>query len=507
MSQEPETSTENAPSNRFAFLNFAPKALAQYALISLACWGMLWYTRPRALYEHHPASPISLQAVTLEDDLNPALLHLDANDTLDNHPVRPESTVVLYTDNLVHQNEEDDSVTAILPVTQSSLASMLSTLTIILQSPGKVTDIVLVCPANIQATVRHALRHFLYSSEFLVYVDIDLSIWHPEDDVGTAVLSIARQLTARTFLLLDTDGLAELRPQNVGLLVSPTVYTLPLGPRAADLSGADFVCFTAPKPDIGGYLVPPFILPAKLLPAENVTADVKIGFWGALGKDVSSVTGMGGVVYGTVEAGNYHCSSEHRHKAFISSSSIVYETTSYPDEDPLITVGGSAHYATTDNPGTFIFVFPSVKDLRLLYPVVCRLQEEGHRAYSIVSPDEKETITPIDSDVPSDAFTHLEDCDIDITVFPDADTLDDMATSLWAWIVSLPSPADVVVVPNQRHRALDALEIMRNWRRDFDAPVIRIPHSDLPFCDWMGALSLDEWLSKLPKRCGDHFLY
>ncbi|TCD67963.1 hypothetical protein EIP91_011764 [Steccherinum ochraceum] len=472
-------------------LNVLHKQLAHYAFLSLACCALVWYMRSDLAQIPNQNDAASTRPV-------PGVLRLDANVTKQTAPINHESTLVLYTEDLAHQrdNNEDQSIAAILPVTQSSLSDMLSTLSLVLQSPGHVTDIILLCPMDLQATVRHALRHLLYSSEFLVYVDIDLSTWHPDLDLEAATLAVARQLSARALLLLDTDGLSELMPANAAFLLSPPMFSYPLGPRASDLVGTDFVCFSETSQNQGssGFLVPPLLLPRNLLPAGNITADPRLGFWGGLGKHLCSTSGAGGVVYGVIEAGNYRCSSEHRHRSLLDSSSVVYETTAHPDQDPLMSVGGSSHYSMTDNPGTFVFVFPSVKDLRLLYPVVCRLQEEGHHAFSIVSAEDQEPITPIDT-THAEAFSHLEDCDIDITIFPDADTLDDLATSLWDWIVSLSSPPDIVIVPEQKHVALEALEIMRGRHPDFDSPLIRIPRADLPFCDWMGSLSLDEWLN------------
>ncbi|THH32025.1 hypothetical protein EUX98_g2162 [Antrodiella citrinella] len=431
-----------------------------------------------------PLAPIVDQTPKLPA---PYALHLDpTNETQADFLPHYETTLALYTEDLVHRDDDEDhSVTAILPVTHLSMTPMLSTLSVILRNPGRITDIVLLCPASIQATVRHALRHLLYASDVLIYVDIDLSVWQPEVDAESAMMGIARQLSARAFLFLDSDGLTDLKSRNIGFLTSPPIFTLPLGPRASDVSGNDFVCFASRTHATAGFLAPPFVLPAELIPLHNPEIDPKLGFWGSLGKKLSNNTGTAGVVYGTVQAGSYICSSEHKHTTFSSSNDI----TPYPDQQPFI----DGPYLHGDDLGTFMFVFPSVKDLRMLYPVICRLQEEGHHTFSIVSPEEKETFVPVD--VESEAFSHLEDCDIDITIVPDADTLDDMATSLWDWIVSLPLPPDIVVLPDQRHVTLDALEIMRGRHRDFDAPLIRIPRADLPYCDWMGSLSLEEWLN------------
>lgn len=448
----------------------------------------------------------TMSSADLEDPTPPAddsanisafEVHVNLTKTEDDYQQVYNSTLRRYIDLPSQQTDEDNfSITAILPVTQSSMSAMLSTLSTILQNPRKVSDIVLLCPLEIQGTVRHALRHFLYSSEFVVYVDIDISVWHTDVEVGAAILYVARQLTTRALLVLDTDGLAELRERNVAFLLSPPTLSTPLGPRASDVSGADFVCFGAQRQDTAGFLVPPFVLPSDSIPGQNITTDDRLGFWGVFGKHLSAEMGFSGVVYGLVEAGAYTCSSEHRHHPRFGSSSPLYDTTLHPDEDPLIKVGGSAHYAITDNPGTFIFIFPSVKNLRLLYPVICRLQEEGHHAFSLISPEGKDVMNPLDTEVHSDVFTHLEDCDIDITVLPEGDTLDDMASSLWDWIISLSSLPDILVVPDQRHTTLDAMDIMRGWHPDFDATVVRIPLADLPFCDWMGSLGLDEWLSK-----------
>ncbi|KAH8104004.1 hypothetical protein BXZ70DRAFT_888256 [Cristinia sonorae] len=449
---------------------------------------MLWYLRSG----RSDIVSTSDTSIAPDNDTVSAALHNETVKFQPETPQRFESTLVLFTEDLVRQHDDEDQpVTAILPVTQTSLSAMLSTLSIILKSPGKVSDVILLCPADIQSTVRHALRHLLYSSDFLVYVDIDLSSWDLNLPAELAIMEAARKLSTRTFLILDVDGLIELKQANIAPLLSPPIFDLPLGPRASDLSGADFVCFSHKRSDVDGFLAPPFILPADLLPPEDLAPDFKFGYWGALGKYLSYTTGTGGAVYGMIEASNYLCSSEHKHQAHHSPSSTAYNTAT--DEDPFVDIGGADHYQQTDNPGTFIFVFPSIKDLRQLYSVVCRLQEEGHHAYSLVSAEEKESVVPID--VHSNAFSHLEDCDIDITVLPDVDTLDDMATSLWDWIASLPSPPDIVIVPEQKHGALEALQVARGRHPDFDAPVIKIPHGDLPFCDWMGALSLDEWLN------------
>lgn len=368
----------------------------------------------------------------------------------------------------------DPALSVILPITRTSMDSMENSLSLIHQEPGEVVECLLIAPSSLHGNIRHALRELLSSMDYHSHIDITVITWPPGLTEGSATLEAARHATSDRLLFLDSFGFADISANNRMALLNPPAVNLPLGPRARDASGNDFVCFhQAEDEEVLGYLVPPMVVPSDiLLPAGPSANDSGPEFWASFADEIvrSRLDHDSGVVTGLISAAGQLCSSEHDHRIL---GPVLYHDD--PSSDTTISQPDAEVH------GAFAFVFANRDHLRHLNPIVCRLSGGGQVV---------QVLTPF-----LDQAQTLRDCGVQLVHIQEASSVDEMGTALSQWILQLPTLPDVVVTPLEDHALLTALDFVLKRYTGLGIVTVKIPSTDLPFCDWLGSLSLEEWRS------------
>lgn len=382
-------------------------------------------------------------------------------------------------DLLAPWTELGPSLSIVLPVKSNTIAAMTSTLLYLLQKPYGTSEVILIAASDSHNSIRNVVRSLLSNIDSHVDFDISIQSWPPSiPDEVLAILEVAAQVTSERVLILDVHGLVQLHAQVVETILDPPLIDLPIGPRAYNLRGNDFICFSSFEDQPLGFLVPPIVIPTKLLiDLDTLQDESSLGTWAAIFENFASFRpdNVAGVIINLISADTSLCSSEHDHSASKAVS-------------PLLGFDVAPH--SIDNTeldlppvGTFAFVFPFYEDFAYLSPVVCRISKQGHRVHTLISE-------------PSPDQTATTFCDLDFAFVSETSSLDEMGTALSEWILTLPSLPDIIITPDQDHGILIALNFVLRRYSSLLITLIRIPAGDLPFCDWMGSLSMDEWRSE-----------
>ncbi|KAK7686241.1 hypothetical protein QCA50_010461 [Cerrena zonata] len=369
------------------------------------------------------------------------------------------------------------SLSIILPVQSNTIQAMTSTLLYLLQEPFQTSEVILMAPSDTHGIIRNVIRNLLTNTDSRVDFDISIQPWSPSyAGEALAILEIMTQVTSDRVLILDVQGLVHLHPQVVRTILDPPLIDLPIGPRAYNLDGDDFICFSSPVDQLPGFLVPPVVIPSNLLIDLDISQEeASYGTWASISENLASFRpdNVGGVVINLVSAGSSFCSSEHDHSPsnstlpFLGSDSASYALASNTESEPL-------------QVGTFAFVFPLYEELTYLLPVICRIRKQGHHVHALISDSTRDKITALP-------------CDMDFAFVSESTSLDEMGTSVAEWILTLPSLPDIIITPDEDHGILIALDFVMRRYSSLAITRIQIPLADLPFCDWMGSLSLEEW--------------
>ncbi|KAJ7760393.1 hypothetical protein B0H16DRAFT_570480 [Mycena metata] len=343
---------------------------------------------------------------------------------------------------------EPGSLTAVLPVTLTSLANLLTTLDPLLSRPSCVSKVLVVCPESLlsraRAVVRQAVRS---SSEASNHPDVLLYPW--PGDPTTAVLHAATESTTEWMLLLDETGLGPVSARTRNALTCPVTSVLPIGPRGVIGSPSNWSC-APPTPETRSalYLLPPFTLPSSLVQGYHET-------WSDFGRAVSQSREdqLGGIIRSFGDPDSNWCNDGRQY----STPTINLTRLSAHIEGPN---------------GLFVILLPNIIDLRLIVPLVCRLHNS---AFSVKILLYSESRITSDEEISSGCQFQYD------TIWSTERLVSSMISD---WLDRVGRKADVVFTVSEPATQFLTSEY---------PTIVRIPRQDLGHAHWMGSLSLVEW--------------
>ncbi|KAF7982605.1 hypothetical protein HWV62_27636 [Athelia sp. TMB] len=377
------------------------------------------------------------------------------------------------------------SLTIILPVDSASLPDLERIILRLLETPNAIREIVVSCPDVIFSGARQIVRKIVSTDTTRHRMEMSLHP-HPDDrDSAAIVLSLASEATTGWVLLLGGEGLEDFSNQAPNRLTNPTMYPLPIGPRGflTLSSHSTNSCIQASsKTQAASFLVPPFVSPTKLL-REHVTAS-KPESWSDLGMQISKqrLDSIGGVVMGSESA--IWCSPSAPDKQGILLDESTVSTGLLHVVNSSNAIKGYEYSPDTLLIGMFAIILPSLEDVQALSSMLCRLQTDGHHIHILLHVD------TTSQDTSSNSFASGRGCRLRYdTLVSDGSTHPDELLML-DWFKTLHANPDVVIGLRESFLAEFSLN-----RRTSQFPVILLPHVDLPYCNWMGSLSVEEWKS------------
>lgn len=387
------------------------------------------------------------------------------------------------------------SLTALLPVTAGSLPLLETQLHTLMNRSDYLTEIVLIPQESLQAECRRVLLSFLSAlAPSAKHVELSFAPWTAGADKASATLRAVKQVTTPLLLVLDEDGLENIdeRGRDALTLLSPFSTAVPLGPRGVASTAAEPACLSASEiPQPTDYLVPPFILPAHFFLRSDFDVRSNAGdTWRYLGKAISDERSdsVGGFMVGSDLPGSQWCTlvdaSTTKGLEVIPLLPVLVADESYQD-----TPHESLRDACPANFGSITLLLSSLEELHHISLAACSLQHKGHTLHIAVLSDA--TSPPLDDNGGDHESLQLRECSLSYVSFQVENKVQAAASTLpWLDI----SPSDVVITSWPKDSLLAGALAERQDAHN--TPVIYMPRGDLPYCDWMGTLNLDELRSK-----------
>ncbi|KAJ6581330.1 hypothetical protein B0H19DRAFT_1114751 [Mycena capillaripes] len=353
---------------------------------------------------------------------------------------------------------EAGSLTAVFPVTLTSLPTLRNTLSSLASPVSCASKVLVVCPEVLLSQARTAIRQAVRSvpAGSDNHPDISLYPW-PSEPAASVLYAAATQVSTKWLLLLDDTGFSGLSNRALGTLLCPVAADLPIGPRGVIGSPGNWSC-APPSPETrpASYLLPPFVLPGSLV--REIHED-----WSDLGQAISQSRKdrLGGVVRGFGDPDSNWCqdppfrASTHagQHDT-IPFPQDAFSMDSYPD-------------------GLFVFLLPNFNDLHLISQLVCRLHKSGY-SIKILLYSESHTASGMREAYSSCHLQYNTMRNTERNVYP----------MIHDWLDRLEREVDIIFTVRE-----PATQPVRSDH----AKIVRIPRDDLMHVDWMGSLSLTEW--------------
>ena len=384
---------------------------------------------------------------------------------------------------------EPTAVVAIVPVTGYSLDTVSHTLPRFLPLSSLLQEVILLCSDSLSPAVRDRLRDVLPDDDF-IHVEISVTTWLNGLDEGSALLYAARQIHTDRVLVFDSDSIQNLSDDVLEILAAPVLTPLPIGPRGFSVTGGRVWCIEAgDDPKAATFLVPPFSVATSLIPPHDLPPDPIYDIWQALGKHIARARfeRVGGVAVSRGAVDDAWCSAGQHKQASGDDVNRSAQKT-FKAQDPTIEDPALPRQNDACSPATlsvFSVIFKSEEQLRSFGSVLCRLQLDGssvHIATVAVRADSAQRTRTRTMD--------LSSCTAEFAEIPQT------VASLGDWLASLACSPGTVITSELEPFISTALTRLLTDNYEPNTTLVRIPDGDVPYCDWMGSLTVDEWRSE-----------
>lgn len=396
----------------------------------------------------------------------------------------PFTAANLYDDQLL-------PLTAVLPVTSDSISTLRDILHTVMSAGRTLSEIILISPSEIQPQTKTVIRDMVLLEERGDMTEFSLLVWPVGINKDMAILHGAKQATTDWVLILEEDGLNSIDPRSrISLFTfSSETMVAPFGPRGVVSSSSDNLGLTclppSEDPKAARFLVPPFILPSELLP------DNHLGFakdtWISLGKIIaeSRPDATGGFVVGSGDLIMDWCRSLTA-SVEIPKDELILEPSLQENAEVIreqdLAGDEFSKPEQTRLFGTFALVFSSADDLLRFSPAACRLKKAGHIVSTFI----------LNNSLRESESLNSTGCQLVIDSSSDS-SQSNVESDLEKWIEKMVVTPDVVIISDDQDRP--DLSLVFKHHIPSSSIIIHMPRTDLPFCDWMGTLTMQEWKS------------
>ena len=148
----------------------------------------------------------------------------------------------------------------------------------------------------------------------------------------------------------------------------------------------------------------------------------------------------------------------------------------------------AAYSSTNRFRGNFALILPSFSDLRLFSRTACALQDKGFMLRTFFYENS--------AGYPSARERNSSNCRLVYDVLSDEESkTTDSARSITEWLMTLEHRPDIILTVDDPTALGISAIIKRLFSHNLVA--IRIPRTDLVYCEWTSSLTLQEWQSKV----------
>ncbi|TFY56031.1 hypothetical protein EVG20_g9093 [Dentipellis fragilis] len=387
-------------------------------------------------------------------------------------------------------------LSAVMTVTHETAGDLELILSTVQQESPGLVEVAIVCPQVILSSVRQALQKTISSFPTGAHLELSLHTWTSNMDEAEALISTASRLATGWILIIDHHHLRGLGAEERLKLFRPWSVSFPLGPRGfREVAPEDKLCLPpSDSPQVASFLVPPFVLPAYVLNGDGISSQKS---WPSLGSRIaeSRPDSVGGVVLAiTPGSGPVHnwCDTQHNDAQHIlarhhSSDSNYHQRFFGSSLNPS---------PTKKDRGTFALVLPTVDDMLYFSTASCRLLSRGNRIHILLYAEEQEELGTESFDIEigvafEDGVISTDSCDLRYQVSSVTDVAIDFIIT--SWLDSLPHPPDIIIGATDEEKLTTYSFQGLKQKKHFYPTLIQLPRADLPYSDWMGVLSVEEW--------------
>ncbi|KAI9573943.1 hypothetical protein HD554DRAFT_2183223 [Boletus coccyginus] len=352
---------------------------------------------------------------------------------------------------------DDHSLTVILPVVQSTLASLDRLLAPFLASTAILFEVAIVCPRALVSDTHRKLHTVLWNATH-GHPKVSLYPWSGHMHHHQASLDVITRVKTQWILLLDEHGFEQVAECDRAYLLHPRAVHLPVGPRGFSGSSHNWSQLEpSDRVQPAAFLVPPFVAPSILLAGAPPTSHLSL-VWPALGTYVAKSTlgSFGGVIL------------------------VACNDTTFPDEKSH----DDSDSRTLADPGSlppkgfFVLAFPRKQDLRNFIPATCKLHHQGYTVFAYL-------------------YDTFDEAGFSGVVIERNCTVPYFQRSkeipgLSAWLDSLGSVPDVVIGLDHQDFVSSTLSSVLEQTPFLNTTLIRLPRRELPYTEWIGTLTLHE---------------
>ena len=389
---------------------------------------------------------------------------------------------------------ESGSIAVILPVTEGSLPYLRQKLDPILQDHSSISEVSLLAPLTLFPPISKMLRDGRLDMD----IEISVAVWPDGLDEGPATIGTVSSLTSEYVLVLGSGGLADLHEESRDLFVTqPFLLDIPTG-----LCGASFqhgsnhaLCvrpFTDTKPV--SFVLPPFYMQTTLLRSFNISTEGP-NFWIELGKHLVQKDGIGAFIRKSDKSSDRVWCHELCEKFNISTEELTQQQCSANQDD---TAQSTSKSSLIDS-YAIAMIIPTLDDLRQFSPTACSFARNGYSLNILVFSNDATHATSHDSPFPwiQDHFISGS-CELLYSTIHLSSNAFANAEAVDFWLKSSNETASVIVygVDDYSKGKAEMIAHTVDEQADNGVTIIKIPQVALPFCSWMGTLSLVELRSK-----------
>lgn len=386
----------------------------------------------------------------------------------------------------------NSSITVVLPVTEKSAQTLELTIIDLLEYQSNIQEVVLLCPKLLLSAARSSIRNTIASyGEFLRTLLTLLPCFHTTCSADS-LIGTAFYVSTDWTLFLEDSGLRQVNKAALSLLLNPPAVTFPLGVKGFALPTSEAQNQTCLTPLASyrpaDFLVPPLVLPGFTLSDVYALPDLTIDSWSALGRWVSEERPdmIGGVIIS-------------RNLAAVDCSESNLETQDTGNRQRLSTPPIDGYHPRIFGPdppssvasnqkshGHFGVFFPSRDDLVAFSQSACGLIAGGHHLDILLYSEADHDQASISTDT----------CTL---YFHSTSSATTAALIVSSWLSQSSGPFDVIISLTAEDKFTASLLLSVRDSEHGAYTVVQLPREDLIYSDWMGALSLTEWKSRLPQ--------
>lgn len=361
---------------------------------------------------------------------------------------------------------EDHSLSVILPVIPSTIASLDELLAPFLAPTTILYEVVIVCPHSLVTDIHRKLRVNL-SNAAPDHPKMSLYPWSGLTHRHQAFLQVIAQVNTQYILLLDEHGFKGISECNRAYLLHPRALHIPAGPRGFTRSSHHWAQLSpSSRAQPAAFLIPPFIAPSGLLSKALLTSSPSLD-WPSVGNYIakSTLAPFGGIVIGTdiyTVAWNTGTESD----------------MTFPDKESVDVLNSHASSGlgsmSISSRGFFVLAFPRGEDLRDFIPATCKLRHQGYTVLAYIYDPESSGVV-VESNCSIPYFEHPKE-----------------TPSFSDWLISLGSVPDIIVGLDHQDPVSSTFSLMLERPPFLNTTLLRLPRLELPYTEWIGTLTLHE---------------